>query len=359
MIGTKILLRLVLAALLLAQPAHATLPPPRPAEFGAYGPMTLCEGDISIAVRADQAVHVIGPIFRIIDDEHLLAATPVRLPDSAFMSATGAVRHGVFALAGPTLAFRYSGDLPEDAARHARFAPEGWADGAVRYAIQTRTDAAAPDSMIPMLIVASPSFDGTDADKAILQQFRSNDRGPPGCIRPVDRSTGPKDLLAAGFSTSFDDPFHAGAYPPQADAGPGYFCLGGIGFAVRAGEQVRRPWRSQGQGNIYLLVDGVSVEILGPVASKWLAEPENKSDHPAGQLHRSALTFYPSRGVGPPYAPPGVREEGSWLVELGSDPSSRLQIRFPAGDKAHVGFGLIERLEFIASDDSRCGNSRH
>lgn len=321
--------------------------------------MTLCEGDVSIAVRADQAVHIVGPIVRIIDDEHLVAATPVRLSHLTFLSANGAARHGVFALAGPTLAFRYSGDLPDDAARHALLVPEGWADGAVRYAIQTRTDTAAPYSMIPMLIVASPSFDGTDADKAILQRFAWNGRSPPDCVRPVDQSTEPKDLIAAGFSTSFDDPFHAGIYPLRPDAGPGYFCRGGIGFAVLASEQVRRPWKSQRQGNVYLLVDGVSVEMSGSVAPIRLVDPESRNGHPAGQLHRSALTFYPSRGVGPPYALPGIREEGSWLVELGRDPSSRLQIRFPAGDKAHVGFGLIERLEFVESDDPRCDGPGH
>lgn len=361
MIGKLGLSCLAMLGLLFTAPAHATLPPPTPPEYGAYGPRVVCEGDLSIAVRADEAVHLVGPIFRIMGDDHLIAATPMLMPHSAFSLFNGPVRHGVFATGGlpnnPAIAFRYSGDLPPAAAPSAIFARDGFGKGEVRYAVETRVGASSSADMLPMLIVASPSFDGTDADKAILARFQMGAAGVADCVRPADLGAGKVDYRAAGFERSFDNPYYAGLYPAQPDVGPGYHCLGGIGFAVAVGEQLRRPWKSQRGGQSYLIRGGVTVALWGPVAPMRPIDPEDRREHPAGQLHRSALTFYPNRGVGPPYAAPGVREDGSWLVELGQDRNSRLQIRFPAGDKAALGFSLIERLEFVADDDPRCGIS--
>ncbi len=345
-------------ALLSAPMAQATLPPPPPPEYGAYGPLTVCEGDLSIAVSPMQAVHLVGPIFRIIGDDILIAATPMVMPVSAFGAVDGVAQHGIFTVGGAPgnlkMAFRYSGELPASAAPYVAYAHDGFGKNDVRYAIETRSARAATENMIAMLIVASPSFDGTDADKAILERFRLNASDASTCVRPADLNAGKADFGAAGFVRSFDDPFYPGLYPARPDAGPGYHCQGGIGFAVAAGEQLRRPWKSQRSGASYLIRDGVTVTVSGPTEPMRRTDPGNADEHPAGLLHGNAVTFYPSRGVGPPYAAPGVREDGSWLVEPGKDRNRRLEIRFPAGAKASLGFSLIERLEFVADDDPRC-----
>jgi hypothetical protein len=361
MIGKMSLPCFAMLGLLLGGLAHATLPPPTPPEYGAYGPLNICEGDLSIKVRSNEAVHLIGPIFRIINEDHLIAATPMVLPTSAFMLFDGPVKHGVFTIGGaPTnlaIAFRYSGELPPTAAPYVAFARDGFGKDDVRYAIETRSGASRSEGMVSTLVIASPSFDGTDADKAILERFQLHAADMSSCVRPADLSLGKADYDAAGFMRSFDNPYYAGLYPARPDDGPGYHCQGGIGFAFEAGEQLRRPWKSLPGGQSYLIRDGVTVTISGPVEPMRRTDPENSNEHPAGLLHGSAVTFYPSRGVGPPYAAPGVREDGSWLVELGKERNSRLEMRFPAGNKGRLGFALIERLEFVGENDPRCGAS--
>ncbi len=343
----------------LANTAQATQPPLQPPEYGAYGPLLVCEGDLSIAIGPNEAVHVIGPIFRVIHDDYLIAATPVVVPTSELALFGGAFPGGSFAIGSlPNQlipAFRYGGDLPEVAKPFAIFAPEGFGEGEVRYAMAARADGATSEGMMSMLIVASPSFDGTDADKAILARFEWNAADRDRCTRPAGIASGRLSPAAAGFVRSFDNPFFAGLYPSRPDQGPGFYCHGGVGFAFHAGEQVRRPWKSQRGGQSYLLRSGVAVTISGPVKPMLRSDPADPDEHPAGQLHDSAVTFYPSRGAGPPYAAPGVRDDGSWLIELGRGNRSRLEIRFPAGDKAALGFSLIERLQFVAPDDPRCG----
>ncbi len=362
MIGKPCLSYFAMLGLLVTAPAQATRPPPPPPEYGAYGPLTVCEGDLSIAVRPNEAVHLVGPIFRIINDDHLIAATPMVLPTSALMLFDGPVKHGVFATgSAPTnlaIAFHYSGELPPAAAPYAIFARDGFGKDDVRYAVETRVGASPSNGMVSMLIVASPSFDGTDADKAILARFQLDNTDEPDCVRPADLIAGKADYGAAGFLRSFDNPYYAGLYPARPDDGPGYHCQGGIGFAIEAGEQVRRPWKSQRTGQSYLMRDGVAVTLSGPFEPMRRTDPDDANEHPAGLLHKSAITFYPSRGVGPPYAPPGVREDGSWLIELGKERHSRIEVRFPAGEKARLGFSLIERLAFVADNDPRCGTSR-
>jgi len=358
MIRTKFLASIAMLGLAIATPAHATLPSPPPPEYGAYGPLLVCEGRFSIAVRPNEGLHVIGPIFRVINDDYLIAATPVVVSTSALGLFGGPFRHGSFVIGSLpnklTMAFRYSGELPETAKPFTIFAREGFGEDDVRYAIEAPTGGSADDPMMSMLIVASPSFDGTDADKAILERFQSNAAGEPACTRPADIASGMLDPAAPGFTRSFNNPFFAGLYPSEPDQGPGFHCQGGIGFAFHADEQVRRPWKSQRRGQSDLLRGGVAVTLSGPVEPMQRTDPADANEHPAGQLHDSAVTFYPSRGVGPPYAAPGVREDGSWLFELGREKRSRLEIRFPAGDKAALGFSLIERLEFVSPDDPRC-----
>lgn len=361
MIGKSCLAWFAMLGHILTAPAQATLPPPKPPEYGAHGPIAICEGDLSIAARPNEAVHLVGPIFRIINDDYLIAATPMIFPASALMLFDGPVKHGVFATGSASdnlaIAFRYSGELPSTTAPYVPFAPDGFGKNDVRYAVGTRADASPWEDMVPMLIVGSPSFDGSDADKAILARFQLEKAHDSDCVRPAELIVGKTDYGAAGFENSFDNPHYAGLYPAHPDHGPGYHCQGGIGFAVEAGEQLRRPWKSQRLGQSYLMRGDVAVALSGPVEPMRRTDRNDPGEHPAGQLHGSAITFYPSRGVGPPYAAPGVREDGSWLIELGKERYSRMEIRFPAGEKGRLGFSLIERLEFVADDDPRCGAS--
>lgn len=357
MIGTKCLPYLAALGLVLGGPAQATLPPLSPPQYGAYGPLILCEGDLSIAVEPNEAAHVVGSIFRIINDDYVVAATPALLPISSLASPGGTSKTDIIGLGNLTLAFRYRGELPQSGAGDAIFAREGFRDGDVRYAIATQYASMSSDSLQSMLIIASPSFDGSEADKAILSRFRVDAANPPACIRPAGFAAGKPDRGAAAFVESFDDPFYPGLYPAAPTGGPGYHCLNGIGFALYAGERLRRPWQSLQVGQSHLMRGNVVVTLSGPVEPMRPTDPGDAREHPAGQLHGSGVTFYPSRGVGPPYAPPGVREDGSWLIELGKDKNSRLEIRFPAGDKALAGFALIERLEFVAPGDPRCGTA--
>jgi hypothetical protein len=354
MAAKAILASFILVAGGQALSAAATLPPPQPVEYGAYGPLAVCEGELRIAVGGEEALHIAGPIFRIINDDYLIAATPMLVPHQLLGTKAGGVADGVFALPGPIAVFRYSGELPTNAARYVPYASEGFGAASVRYAVQSRTVTASTD-MIPALVIASPSFDGTDADRAILARVTGGNNGTTDCFRPADGMVDPK---AAGLVSAFDDPRYPGLYPRRPDVGPGFYCRDGIGFAVRPGERIHRPWRSLRRGHSFLLADSVTVTIESSDIPLRRADPASANDHPAGLLHQSRLIFYPGRSVGPPYAPPGVREEGSWQVDLGRERGNSLRFRFPAGDKAHIGFGLIERLEFVAPDDPRCDATR-
>lgn len=357
MTATKCLPSLAALGLLSSGPAHATLPPLPPPQYGAYGPLTLCEGDVSIAVVPNEAAHVVGTIFRIINDDYVVAATPALLPIASLAPPDDAAKEGIIGLGNLTLAFRYRGALPPGAAGDAVFAREGFRDGDVRYAIPAQYASTSSDSLRPMLIIASPSFDGSDADKAILSRFRSDAANPPACIRPAAFAAGKPTRAAAAFIDALDDPFYPGLYPAAPTAGPGYHCVGGVGFAFDAAELLQRPWKSLRVGKTFLMRGDVVVTLSGPDELMQPANPDDAREHPAGFLQGSGVTFHPSRGVGPPYAPPGVREDGSWLIGLGKDRNRRLEIRFPAGNKAPVGFALIERLAFVAPDDPRCATA--
>ena len=74
-----------------------------------------------------------------------------------------------------------------------------------------------------------------------------------------------------------------------------------------------------------------------------------------GFMHQSEIFYYPSRGIGPPYAAKNVRENGSWGIILGRRSGTpRVDISFPASKHSAVGFRFIERLQFVRKTDSRC-----
>jgi hypothetical protein len=364
MIGQRSARCLALLAFLFAEPATATLPPLPPPQYGAYGPLTICEHNISIAVRTDEAIDIVDRVFRVINEDYVVAAAPMSLSDNAIAGAAASGKLEVLWPANAVPAYRYSGVIAPEERRELIYPRIGTRDDAIFYAVPTMAgQRRKPDSWRQMLIITSPSFDGTPSDKTILARFLMNVDENSSCIRPSDLAKdksdypGPGEYEDAGLVRSLNDPFYAGWYPPTPIKGPGYHCLGNIGFAIAAGESLRRPWKSHGLGASFLTRGVVTVRISGPAEPMRRTDPDDPSEHPAGLLHKSAVTFYPSRGVGPPYAPLGVREDGSWLVELGKASNSRLEISFPAGDKGRLGFALVERLEFVADDDPRCGTS--
>lgn len=345
-----LLLTLFAATLAAASPARALTPPPPPPQFGAYGPLRLCEGDIAIDVRVGEGVHVVGSIFRVIDDKALLAAMPAALHDDQLVNSN------MILLDNFIVAYRYAGALPDSGRRDAAFAPQGFRDGEIRYAIATNSPHARSSHVHTVLIVGSPSFDGSDADKAILSRLRPGALLDPTCARPSTIAPGQAD---ARFETTNWDGLLA-LYPQRPVPGPLYHCQGGIGFAVHPGESLRRPWKALGpgwDGPSYVTRDGVTVRISGPRQPLTRIDPNDAVEHPMGLLRDTRITYYKSRGVGPPYAPTGVREDGSWRIELGKDQNSGMEITFPASDKTPFGFRFLERLEYVSEDDPRCGSA--
>ena len=71
-------------AILLAQPAFAITPPLGPPEYSAYGPLQICAPDFKIDIGAEEAVHIIGNITRLLHDYYLTAAVPAVLPAKTF-----------------------------------------------------------------------------------------------------------------------------------------------------------------------------------------------------------------------------------------------------------------------------------
>jgi hypothetical protein len=359
MIGKKAAPYLALLAFLLAQPATATLPPLQPPQYGAYGPLTICEHNVSIAVEADEAVDIVDRVFRVVNDDYVIAAVPMLLSDQAIADAAAPSAPAIITLADGVPAYRYLGVVAPEDRRELVYPRTDVRDPAIFYAVPaTAGPRSKDDSGRPMLMIASPSFDGTPSDAAILKRFQRNVDKNSSCIRPSDLAAGKRDYRSAGLVRSFDAPFYPGWYPLASAASPSYHCIGSIGFAIASGEALRRPWTSHRRGASFLTHDGVTVKISGPVEPMQRIDRNDANEHPAGQLHQSNIIYYPSRGVGPPYAAPGVREDGSWLIELGKESASRLEVSFPAGDKAAAGFALLERLEFVAPDDPRCATKR-
>ena len=176
------------------------------------------------------------------------------------------------------------------------------------------------------------------------------------CVRPLEFSaTGPPPFnLAeqAGFEAQ-PAGYLVAYYPTNPIQGPIFHCRGGVGFAIEPGEKFLRPWKPLGVGDSGLSRDGMRIKISAPRLPMKRVDPENAREHPLSLLHKSNITYYESRGIGPPHAPPGVREDGSWEVELGKEARSRLLISFPASAST-FGFSFLERLEFVDQNDPRC-----
>lgn len=317
----------------MARPLAPILPALRH-EYGTRRPLEVCVGAVGIAVRNAEGIHVLDSVFEVINDDYRAAFTTIEAPGKAD-SETIALTNGLTAQL-------YSGPVPAD-----RYAPE-LEPGKVRYLVSGR--AGVRDGAV---LVGASTFDGSAADSAILSRLHPVQGHQNDCVPPLAFALDDGLAKRSGF-LPYSEGQAAAFYPLEPDRGPAFHCRAGIGFNVEAGESLRRPWRPIVDGPTWLTSEGVTIKITGPNQFMKRADPSDREEHPAGQLHETRILFYPSRGIGPPYAPPGVREDGSWLVELGKEQNRRLEISFAAGAKASVGFRFIERLEFVAKDDPRC-----
>lgn len=323
------------------------LPPPilrmHTPEFGARGPLRICERHLAIDVLADEGIHVLGPVMRVINDDYLFALAAVPSGDRGPLekSATSSIRVDDQLVASP-----YIGPAPAESA-------DPWLEtGKVRYVVSRGDDAG------DAVLVGSSAFKGTESDRSILSRLRFVPSGPSACIRPLT-------FAAAGYGAGIEEAKLAGfesyglasavaLYPRLPNSGPGFHCQGGVGFPIEPGETLLRPFRPLGESTSYLTYDGVTITISASRNPMSRADPADVGEHPMSLLHETHLIYYRSRGTGAPYAPPGVREDGSWSVELGKETGSGLEISFPASQKTPVGFQFLERLEFVSDSDPRC-----
>lgn len=321
----------LLPALLLTGSRPAPILPRAVEEFGARGPMVLCEAGLALGVGGNEAVLVRDGALRVMADDSLLAIVRSDQGDAGTFSSRDAAGVIWRRFTGPVAGAPVFAELGPDK---------------VRYRLVL---AGAGES----IIVGSPAFDGSARDQAVLARFGA---AGGGCVPALRFSSEDPAYQAAGFAR-YPDSVPLALYPPQPELGPTYVCLGGIGFPLRDGERLLRPWRSLGAGVSWLTLSEVTVRIEGGNPALRPADPQDVREHPLGQMHHSRITFYPSRGVGPPYAPVGVREDGSWVVEAGVEQGRGMKFTFPAGDKAPVGFGFLERLDMVTQQDARCSSA--
>ena len=345
----------IIAASLFSVPASATMPPLGPPSYSAYGPFQLCSDRFVIDVGEGEALHIVGDVARVISDREVLAIkfanaryySPIQ-PLASSSDKAGSSRAG--SVSAKMVARRFAEATP-DAGDTVRYAPHGLKNDSVRYKLVP-----SGGSEIALIVGAS-SFDGSGKDQRLLARIKHPSAKSTGCLP-----------LAAVFNNNLDDSeakraydlgnFGAANYPPVPVPGPLFQCLAGIGFAIETGESLLRPWRPLGEtGEVYVNAGGTRIKVgqrlydkerLGP------GDPANMAEHPISMLRKTEVTYYPSRGVGPPYAEPGVTEPGSWEVKLIESHNYGVTFNFPASENTGAGFRFLERLQFVKEDDSRC-----
>jgi TonB family protein len=329
-----------------AIPAQATLPPPAPPEYAAYGPLQLCSNRLVIEIGQDEAVHIVGDIVRVINDREILA---IKFANDRywFSKEDGSLAPGKAKSFKPK---RFFGPTP-DAGNTLSYAPHGLQAQNARYSI------ALGGETQPM-IVGATAFDGSSSDQRLLDRIRPVTEQAPDCL-PLWYAIRKDSESEMGKRVKPNWYRWADAYRQVLDEGPGFYCTGGIGFEVKAGEKIRRPWRSLGHSSpAFVESSGTSIKFEARGKSIARLDPQDANEHPMSLLRKSEITYFPSRGVGPPYAQEGVREAGSWNVILDVNGASRaMEISFPASEKTGAGFNFLERLQFVDASDPRCGKT--
>ncbi|MEQ1539577.1 MAG: hypothetical protein ABL928_11680 [Sphingorhabdus sp.] len=344
-------------AAILPQAAFAITPPLGPPQYSAYGPFQLCSGRFVIDINTGEALHVVGDIARIINDQEVLAIKYANAPDYYFPDF-GTPKNSGKAEGEPKgndhrpFSIRRVDTATPDAARSVRYAPHGLSDKDVRYALTQSDNVENP------LIVGATSFDGSQNDQRLLARIKHPNAGSANCL-----------LLSTLFNRDHKDAAYKRAYelsndgaaiiPPVPDQGPLFHCTAGLGFALEAGESLHRPWRPLGEaGNLHINTAGSHIKIeqrfYNAEKPRLVSDPTNPTEHPMRNQDKTRVTYYPSRGIGPPYSEPGVREPGSWAVKLIESYDYGVTFSFPASEYTGAGFRFLERLQFVAEDDRRC-----
>jgi hypothetical protein len=308
--------------------AQAITPPPSPPEYSAYGPWQVCSQYYTVDVAADEAVHVVGNVVRILHDDHLLALVPVTLANDQLgrtMRVAGPEAEIVpyFRVIGPTLA--RSKDI--------RYASNALADDDVRYA--ARISNGAEDMFI---VIGSTRFKGNRSDIDILKRVLRPEAKAFQCleaeaVQQYRITSDPNGPLSHAFVRKN---FDAKIYPRVPLRGPRFHCQSGLGFNIEEGELLFRPWKSLGwDGPTLIARNGVYVKVSGTQEALRPLYPTESREHPLGLMHKSEIFYYASRGVGPPHAADNVRENGSWEIILG---------RRSATPRVHISFHASELL---------------
>lgn len=230
------------------------------------------------------------------------------------------------------------------------FTPQALGADDIRYAVTVPGD----DSYF--IIIGSTAFTGEASDKGILDRLSSVSANSPDCISPdIARALQfNSDASEKTKRTRQMQAPQASLYPLKSDTGRDFYCIGGVGFTLNAGETLYRAWESLVEaGKAVVRINGAAIKISRREEPLQRAYEKHVNGHPLGLLHQSRITYYPSRGSGPPYAPESIREEGSWSIILGKYPRQQLSVGFPASDKTPVGFQFLEQLHFVDKDDPR------
>jgi hypothetical protein len=328
----------MLLGIFLQYPASATLPPEPPPSYAAYGPLRICGNGFSVNLNAGEGVYISGDAVRVMNQDYWFNV------DTGASNAAALVRVDVppLSLSADMAAYRYS-DPDSETNR-------------VRYVV----DDVLFDGQRHRIVVSSSSFEGADGDKRILNRIGRPSAVAIECIEPELALANAVGTPRADFARQADNEL-AALYPQSPTPGPAYHCQSGIGFVVELGETILRPWKSMGRewtGPAYVVRDGVAIKLYSPEVDLKKADPDAAMEHPMSLLHKSEITYYPSRGIGPPYSAPGIRDDGSWLVALGAERFRKLEISFPASEKTPVGFRLLERLELVDDNDPRCPHNQ-
>ena len=336
--------------MLLAQPTMAITPPLGPPEYSAYGSLQICAADFKIQIGAEEAVHIVGNITRLLSDDYLIAVASAVLPP-------GSLKKNAFVpviLDDGRTAYRFTAPTP-DTDRALIFAPQALRATDIRYAV------AVPGTESRFIIIGSTAFTGAVQDKSILSRIFSNNANSTDCISPDIARILQFNLDASEETKRARQRYapQASLYPLKPDTNRDFHCIGGVGFALKEGEIVDRPWKSLGEhGEATVRINGVSIKIRRREEPLHRADEKNGNEHPMGILHQARVIYYPSRGIGPPYASKDMREDGSWSIMLGKYPRQQISIDFPASDKTPVGFQFLERLQFVEKDDWLCAKQR-
>ena len=234
--------------------AQAITPPPSPPEYSAYGPWQVCSQYYTVDVAADEAVHVVGNVVRILHDEHLIAIVPVilgkeQLGRGIAVAGSEADIERYFRVIGPT----------PDRFTDIRYASNALAANDVRYA--ARISNGAEDMFI---VIGSTRFNGTRSDIDILHRVLRPGAQALQCLEAeaVQQYRITNDLnnpLSYAFGRQGSN---AKLYPRAPLRGPSFHCQSGLGFNIEQGEFLFCPWKSLGwDGPTLIGRNGVYVKV--------------------------------------------------------------------------------------------------